>query len=255
MWGAVWQRRATIVLIFVLTTVMFGGFSQDSDEENCLGARIIKDSGLAYFCLLAARAFTGINSNEPQRTSAPLAFEMNLGQADRQFQYLARSVGGSVYLSKGGATLDLRASKQAPRALRAAFAGANANPEAVLEEPLAGHVNYFLGKSPEAWITDVPTYARVRYRDVYPGIDVVYYGAEGVLEHDMVVRPGADPAAVSMVFDGADEVTLDPAGAAIVRSGPHTVEWKKPVLYQDVDGRRMPVEGRYRKTPSRRTGF
>jgi uncharacterized protein (TIGR03437 family) len=242
-------------LVFALVSAVFAGGGGPSEEENCIGARIIKDSGLAYYCLFVARAFTNINSNQPQATSAALAFETNLGQADRKFQYLAHSAGGSVYLAKGGVTLDLQDSKRGPRAVRAAFAGANANPEAVLEDPLPGHVNYLLGKSPEGWITDVPTFARVRYRELYPGIDVVYYGAQGVLEHDMVVHPGADPAKVAMQFDGADEVTLDSSGAAMLHAGGHTVEWKKPVLYQEVDGRRMPVEGRYRKTAGGELGF
>src|SRR4051812_44054063 len=119
--------------MFILTVSVFAGGSVfGSEEDECIGARMIKDSGLAYYCLIVARAFTGINAPEAPRTSAPLAFETNLGQADRQFEFLAHSARGSVYLSKGGATLDLRDAKNAPGMLQAGFAGGNPNPQAVL---------------------------------------------------------------------------------------------------------------------------
>jgi uncharacterized protein (TIGR03437 family) len=253
-----WKWKATVILVFALTIAVYGG-SQASDEETCLGARIIEDSGMAYYCLLSARAFTDINSNVPARpspmSSVPLAFERNIGQADRQFQFLAHSTAGSVYLSTRGIDLDLRDGKTAPSVVHATFTGSNINTQAELEDPLPGHVNYFLGNRPEKWITDIPTYGRVRYRDVYPGIDVVYYGANGTLEHDVVVRPGASPAAVAMAFRGADAVDLDRSGVAKVRTGSREVEWKKPVIYQEVNGVRVSITGRYRKNSSGDLGF
>src|SRR5215471_21741788 len=119
MWRVVWRHRATAGLMLVMTIALFGGFSAPSDEDDCAGARIIKDSGMAYYCLFVARAFTDINSpNPPSSAAVPLAFEINLGQADSQFQFLAHGLGSSVYLSKGGAVLDLRDSKKsAPRVL------------------------------------------------------------------------------------------------------------------------------------------
>ena len=254
MWTAVWRQRATLILILVLAAAVFGG-SSAPQEDDCIGARIIKESGLTYYCLLAAHAFTGFNSTQPAASAAPLAFEANLGQADHHFQFLAHGAGATVYLSHGEATLDLRESKSAPKVVRAAFAGGNPRAEAALEGPLAGHVNYFLGNVSAKWITDVPTYERVRYRNVYPGIDVVYYGANGTLEHDVVVQPGADPSVVAMAFHGADELSLDSRGSAIVKAGERKVEWKAPVIYQEVNGRRLAVSGRYRKTGQGELGF
>lgn len=256
MWKLLWKQRATFALILVLTVVVFaGGSSITTQEDDCVGARIIRESGLAYFCLLSARAFTDINST-PRPPAIPLSFETNLGQADKQFEFLAHSAGGSVYLSKGSAILDLRESKKSNQAvLRAAFTGGNPNPQGVVEAPLEGHVNYFLGSAPEKWITDIPTFGRVRYRDIYPGIDVVYYGANGTLEHDMVVSPGANPSTIAMAFHGAEDVSLDAQGSAIVRAGNKSVEWKKPVLYQEIDGKRVAVEGGYRKTNQGGLGF
>ncbi|HKA01445.1 MAG TPA: SBBP repeat-containing protein, partial [Candidatus Solibacter sp.] len=96
---------------------------------------------------------------------------------------------------------------------------------------------------------------RIRYRDVYPGIDVVYYGAKGTLEHDMIVRPGASPAVIAMAFHGAESIDLDGSGAAIIRNGSRSVEWKKPVLYQETGGVRVPVWGRYRRNGAGELAF
>src|SRR4249920_3115776 len=101
----VWKWKATVILVLVLSFAVFGG-GVASDEDDCLGTKLIKDSGMAYYCLLAAHAFTDINGTRPAGSAplsaAPLAFERNIGQADRRFDFLAHSNGGSVYLSKGG---------------------------------------------------------------------------------------------------------------------------------------------------------
>src|SRR5690242_18610609 len=107
----VWKWRATVLLVLIVS-VGVCGLSGPSDEDDCAGARIIKESGMAYYCLLSARAFTNINSpNGPAQASpasaVPLAFEQNLGQADRRYQFLAHSTAGSVYLSRGGVDLDI----------------------------------------------------------------------------------------------------------------------------------------------------
>jgi len=66
-------------------------------------------------------------------------------------------------------------------------------------EELPGKTNYFIGNDPKKWRTNVPTYAQVRYHDVYPGVDLVYYGNQGgQLEYDFVVAPGADPSAIAL---------------------------------------------------------
>src|SRR5262249_23020861 len=156
----------------------------------------------------------------------------NRGQADSQFQFLARTPGVGVYLSRGAATLGLD-NFDRPAVVEARFAGANPQPEAVTEEPLSGRVNYFFGNVPDKWITDISTYRRVVYRNIYPGIDVAYYGAGGKLEHDMIVHPGADPTVIRLQFRGADHVAIGDKGAATVHVKGRSVEWKKPVLYQE----------------------
>jgi hypothetical protein len=78
-----------------------------------------------------------------------------------------------------------------------------ANPHAKVSglEELPGKSNYFIGNDPNNWRTNVPNYAKVKYADVYPGVDLVYYGNQGRLEYDFVVAPGADPRVITLDLD------------------------------------------------------
>ena len=101
----------------------------------------------------------------------------------------------------------------------------------------------FIGNDPAKWHTNIPTYARVRYAEVYPGIDLVYYGKERQLEYDFVLQPGADAARVSLAFEGADTMEVDGAtGDLLLRVGRQTIRQQKPVVYQDVEGERRKID-------------
>jgi hypothetical protein len=121
-----------------------------------------------------------------------------------------------------------------------------ANPGAVVTgvEPLPGTVNYFLGNDPKKWRTSVPTYAKVRVHDVYPGIDIVYHGTQQQLTYDFVLAPGAEPRRISLRFAGADSLEVDTGGDLLLHVGGATVRQLKPLIYQEVGGTRRPVAGR-----------
>ena len=106
------------------------------------------------------------------------------------------------------------------------------------EEELPGKVNYFIGHDPAKWHTDVTTYAKVRYEEVYPGIDLVYYGNQGQLEYDFVVRPGADPARIRLKVAGARKMYVNEQGQLVVQTAGGAVRWNKPSVYQQAGGRR-----------------
>lgn len=110
---------------------------------------------------------------------------------------------------------------------------------------LPGRVNYFVGSDPKHWRPDVPTYGRVRYQAVYPGIDLIYYGNQGQLEYDFVVAPGADPKLIRLGFDGLERVRIDEAGDLVLETGAGQVRQARPVVYQTIDGSRKTLEGRY----------
>jgi hypothetical protein len=111
-----------------------------------------------------------------------------------------------------------------------------------------GHrVNYFRGKDPKKWRTDIPTYEAVVYENAYAGIDLKFYGQGRHLEYDIVVKPGADPNQVKFAYQGVQKLEVTPAGdlALVLPDGGRLLQ-KKPVAYQEIAGQRLPVEGKYR---------
>jgi hypothetical protein len=112
------------------------------------------------------------------------------------------------------------------------LAGASPSPHARPLAPLPGKSNYFIGNDPKKWRTNVRTYAKVEYQDVYPGVNLVYYGNQGRLEYDFVVAPGADPQAIQLDIQGANKVKVDGHGDLIAETGEGEVRFHKPIIYQ-----------------------
>ncbi|MEW5977316.1 MAG: SBBP repeat-containing protein [Acidobacteriota bacterium] len=121
-----------------------------------------------------------------------------------------------------------------PSALRMQLVEANAQAEIEGLERLSGVSNYFIGNDPGKWRTKVPHYAKVRYRDVYPGIDLVYYGNERNLEYDFVLRPGADPNLIRLAFEGAERISLEENGDLLMRIGSRLIRQRRPRIYQEL---------------------
>jgi streptogramin lyase len=173
----------------------------------------------------------------------PLSFEPNRGQADRAVDFVARGAGYAVYLSRGSAVLTLTS-----RSLSLTLVGAASSPQVSGQQELAGKANYLIGKKASDWKVGVPTFARVIYRNVYPGIDLEYYGNQGQLEYDFVVHPGADSSRIQLRLQGADQLKVDNKGELVLQIGGTSVQQRKPAAYQDVRGSRKQVTGGYRLT-------
>ena len=172
----------------------------------------------------------------------PLVFEPNQGQTDRGVKFASRL--GRYTLRLGPAQVEFLGSGAA-RPLRMRLEGGN--PRAQLEglERLPGRSFYYRGNDPSRWLRNVPNFARVRYPEIYPGVDMVFYGNAGQLEYDLVVAPHADLDHARLFFDGARKLALEASGDLRIET-PSGVLWqKKPVIYQEQDGRRHTVAGRY----------
>jgi uncharacterized protein (TIGR03437 family) len=187
---------------------------------------------------------------------APISFEANLGQTDARYPYLARGKQHSILISATEAVFELPEKKAAPRLVRARLEGARTEAQARALEPLSGRVNYFIGNDPNKWVTDIPTFGRIAFSGVYPGVDVEYHGAGGFVEYDFIVAPKADPSVITIAFNGAEKVEVATDGSLSVQSGKRRLQWKKPMIYQqDAQGERKAVEGRYRMGPRGAVGF
>ncbi len=148
----------------------------------------------------------------------PLWFEPNQGQTHPSVQFQSRN----VYLRTTGAAIHVHGS---PVVLT--FERANVRARAEELEQLPGISNYYIGNDPKKWRAGVPHFARVRYHDVYPGIDVVYYwNAAGKLEYDFIAKPGADPSAIRVAYNRP--VEREPSGDLLIAG----LRQRRPRVYQ-----------------------
>jgi hypothetical protein len=208
----------------------------------------------------------------------PMSFEPNCGQADPQVEFLARGNGYTLLLSPTEASLGLLSpptptstngrgpkNQLAPNGssadvqvavLRLQFLGANRSaPMEGLDEQ-RGASNYYVGNDRSKWLANVPHFARVRYHNLYPGIDVVYYGNQTQLEHDFVIAPGADPSAIRLKILGTRKITLAKNGTLLLSAPQGLLSFSKPYLYQQTaTGSKTPVEGRYVRRGPHEVGF
>ncbi len=187
-----------------------------------------------------------------------LGFEANQGQTDRLVDFLTRGSGYSLFLTPVEAVFVLSPERErieSARVLRVQLLDSNHAAAAVGVNQSENRVNYFVGKNPAGWRTNVPTYNRVRYPEVYPGVDLVYYGNQRQLEYDFIVAPGSDPRAVKLKFAGADKVAVNEAGDLLLSVGESTLRQPRPLIYQEINGARQTVAGSYSVNPDGLVGF
>jgi Calx-beta domain/Carboxypeptidase regulatory-like domain/Beta-propeller repeat/CarboxypepD_reg-like domain len=210
----------------------------------------------------------------------PLSFEINKGQIDQPVKFLSRGPGYDLFLTANEAVLRVpKAHAQADNAkgpapgkgqtppvakrrapaeadadanvregtvLRLKLLGANDTPQVAGQDELPGKVNYFVGNDPAHWRRNIPTYRKAYFKDVYPGIDVVYYGNQQELEYDLIVAAGANPKLIRFNVEGADKVRLDKTGKLLLTLKYGEVSLNKPVIFQlDKNGSRREVKGGY----------
>jgi uncharacterized repeat protein (TIGR01451 family) len=195
----------------------------------------------------------------------PLRFEPNQGQAgldptDSRAKFVARGPAYGLYLGSQGAVLSLISRESSKKtsvqlhAIEMRLGGANSAANLKALDRLTGKTNYLIGNDPKKWRVGVPQFARVRYENIYPGINLVFYGNQGRLEYDFEVAPGADPAKAELEFRGAQRIALKD-GALVITAGESSVQLEAPRVYQEVDGQRHSVEGRFVMRGENRAGF
>ncbi|GAC1526159.1 MAG: SBBP repeat-containing protein [Chloroflexota bacterium] len=183
----------------------------------------------------------------PRTVHAPLAFELNQGQVAGATSFVARTPGYSLFLMPTGALFDLHAVHGTPRhaLVGVHFVGANPRPRIVGVKKLQAWTNYFIGTNPSHWRVHVPLYARVEYRGVYPGIDLVYYSHNQQLEYDWVLHAGAHPGTIRLAVSGTNGVRLDRGKNLVLPSVLGRIIQKKATFYQQIGGEKRRVTGAY----------
>ena len=185
-------------------------------------------------CLLAPSTFA------QKYGDLPLSFEPNIGQTTADVHFLSHGKDVSVFVTGTATTLQL-----AHDAIQIGVAGGQAPSSIAGEQLLPGTANYLRGSDQSRWLRNLPTYARVRLANVYPGVDLVYYGNHRQLEYDFVVHPGANASPVALREKGANAAILAD-GSLVMRTPTAALHWHAPVAYQEINGRKISVAAAYR---------
>jgi hypothetical protein len=242
---------------------------QTSGKSTMYRERLVSlSAGLTLSALCAQSAIANATADYGK---LPLGFEANVGQTDGQVKFLARGRGYTVFLTGNAAVLSLPnaapAARTAGSVMRMKLEGANRNAAVTGADDLPGKSNYIIGNDPGKWRTNVANYARVKYAEVYPGVDLVYYGnLSGQLEYDFVVAPRADPNAIrlTVAVESAASAKRNhrPAlwiaenGDLVIKVGGGEIRFNKPVVYQiSGNAQRKYTQGRFVLTASHQVRF
>jgi len=206
----------------------------------------------------------------------PVSFEANHGQTDRRVKFLSRGSGYDLFFTDDEAVLSLkkgnperkqppspvgppvpgkRPSSETADFLRMRLLGASPAVRVSGVDELPGKSNYFVGNDPAKWQTNVPTYAKVRYEEVYPGVNLTYYGNQRRLEYDFMVSCGADPKEIRLRFGGAKKLKIDEQGALVLETQRGAVRFEQPRAYQEMEGRKRAIEVKFALRESGTMGF
>ena len=185
----------------------------------------------------------------------PLAFVPNAGQTDARVRFSAEAGRAAFYFTQKEAVFAFR--KESPGeaggvVLRLAFLGANPGTAIEGQGLGTGKVNYLIGNDRSEWRTGLPTYGQVVYRDLWPGVDMVFRGDAARLKYEFVLRPGAKVEDIHLAYHGAEGLSVDRAGQLLIATALGTLKDERPLSYQEIEGRRVPVASRFLLRPAAR---
>jgi Beta-propeller repeat len=218
----------------------------------------------------------------------PLSFEANQGQTDPEVRFLSRASGYSLFLTSSEAVMVLSKSVKPEQRTPAADnklkkinrAKSNSNDESTARQGVANSVlrmrvvganpqarvsglkeltrksNHYLGKDPDKWVTGAANFGQVKYESILPGIDLIYYGNQSQLEYDFIVAPDAKPGDIEIDLEGARTLRINPQGDLLLGLAERSeLRQIKPFIYQEVNGNKREVVGKYILKGSNRVGF
>jgi uncharacterized protein (TIGR03437 family) len=230
-------------------------------SNRALAASLLTCRLAAGLLLLNDLALSGTpgTGGAPSFANLPLAFEPNQGQFDAGIRFVGRAPNLGVYLTQDRAVFVLQAGRY--RRAEGLLPSTKANTatasmrlagarklEPAGTDRLPGMANYFIGSDASKWRTGIHQYRQVRYSDVYPGIDLIYYGNQGTLEYDFQVHANAKVSRIRLQFEGVDDIRKNPQGDLILELGGRKIIQRRPLAYQEFGGERRAVLVNYQVT-------
>ncbi len=236
--SARYRGRGVIWIFPLLITALF--FISISNAEVMANESVSKDN-------------TAKSQAQVTYGSLPLYFIQNDGQVDEQVKYYEKSRGHATFFMEDGVYIGLHKTGNSESnennqssMIKLSFVDGKEKPEITAEGVQQGKVNYFRGNNPAKWRTKVPTYQTVSYKEVYPGIDLKFYGNNNQMEYDVIVKPGADPSKVKFAYEGIEGLEISEEGNLDISLKEGKFIQKRPVIYQEIDEERISVNGKFR---------
>jgi Tol biopolymer transport system component len=230
-----WGRKLAALLLVAALALAAGPAVTQSARE---GPRVTQANAPAS---VAAR--TERNALDAYGKLA-LAFVPNAGQTDQRVRFSAQAGGASFYFTSSEAVFAFTKEKKG-LALRLAFLGANPAPQIAGARRGAGRINYMIGSDPARWRAGLTTYGEILYRDLWPGIDLVFRGENGELKYEFHLAPGADPREIRLAYRGAERLALGPDGELLIHTAFGVLSDSQPLSFQEIAGARVPVASKY----------
>lgn len=251
-------HRHLVILLGIILISICGPLSWSTIQRVVLTDSNAQDTSQTVDDIAGENGTASIEPRKPGDLygKLPIVFEPNVGQTDPSVRFVSRGSGYTMFLTGTEAVLKIqrigkKADDDKAAAIRMNILGANPAAVSTGLDPTGGISNYLIGNDPSQWRTDIPSYRRVRYEDVYPGIDIVYYGDSQRLEYDFVVEPNADPTRIGLSFDGASRAKVDNrSGDLVLETSAGTIRQLKPFAYQETNGERIEVASTYRTKES-----
>lgn len=228
-------------------------------QKNCMNyARMAAFMGALASVFAISTPIAANNESVLSSVSLPVSFEKNQGQVSPSVDYLSRGAGYTLFVSGNKAEFafnNWNSSETETHTVSLSILNSQNSLKVEGLEQQAGHINYMLGNNPDAWLSNIPLFSELQVKDVYPGIDLRYLNDGERLEYDFIVHPGSDGQNIELGFDGIDSFRLDDSGALVLETGVGPLIHRAPFLYQEVNGNRQQVNGRFELRSSDKGNF
>ncbi|HLJ16746.1 MAG TPA: choice-of-anchor D domain-containing protein [Bryobacteraceae bacterium] len=240
--------------------ILMTGLTAFGQDHAAGTARVARTSAAAQAQAPAAPVSGTTAAKSPEVTERyskfPLSFEPNWKQTDDQVKFMARGDGYVLFLTDKDAVFSLGKAPEKPSVMRMSLVGANPKPVFAGLEQLPGVSNYLIGNDQSKWHTNIPNFGKVAERNIYPGVDLLYYGTQRQLEYDFVVAPNASVNQIQIAFGGADKLHTDAQGDLVLSvAGKEDLRLHKPVAYQEINGEKQLVAANFVVKASDRVAF
>ncbi len=228
-------------------------FERNDGQTDAQTKFISRGDGYTLF-LMPTEAVLALRKPEggSGKATRPSSGALGKAKADSA-NNLAPTVAASAAPAKA---FDRKPNEVESETLRIKLIAANSHSEVDGVDRLRATSNYFIGSDPKKWHNNVPNFARVELKRVYPGIDLVYYGSsQSQLEYDFRLAPGADPNTIWLSFSGENKLGLDGLGNLIVTVGGQKLIEHAPAIYQQIGLNRQTIRGGWRLRGAHEAGF